>query len=53
MGCSNPDLEKDTKSVAAKLSRLKNRLQTDKVGFTHFLISYKIFTTCFPSSWSK
>lgn len=34
MGCSNSDLEKDTKSVAAKLSRLKNRLQTDKVGIS-------------------
>ena len=31
MGLQNKELEQDTKNVAAKLSRIKNRLETDKV----------------------
>ena len=31
LGCQNKELEQDAKDVSAKLSRLKSRLQTDKV----------------------
>ena len=33
LGIHDPSLAEDTKAVTAKLSRLKSRLQTDKVGY--------------------